>query len=83
MACKRSAVRSRLSPPIDNPKQSSNIQRTGVTAGFLLPFVSIMGGRAITEINAPDALAVRRRIKCRGALDNPKNGDYPVAQCIN
>ena len=38
---RRSGVRSSSSPPITNPKQSSSIQRTGVTAGFLLPFVSI------------------------------------------
>ena len=50
MACKRSAVRSRLPPPIDNPKQSSNIQRTGVTAGFLLPFASITEPAEVGEL---------------------------------
>ena len=36
--------------PIDNPKQSSNIQKTGVTAGFLLPFVSVTEPAEVGEL---------------------------------
>ena len=43
MACKRSAVRSRLPPPIPLPAPSGSIQRTRVTAGFFMDSATARG----------------------------------------